>query len=58
MKYIKTVFEITNPEYALFYTIAGVGVFISIALSPVWFPFYLLGRTYLYVVDKEWKDKK
>lgn len=58
MNYLKTVFKIKSLDDALFCTVTGVGALIALALSPVWFPFYILGRTLLYVVDKEWKDEK
>lgn len=54
-KYLKTLFHWNGADDLAMFTLTGCFVVLAVLLSPLWTPLYIIGRTAVYLVEKEYK---
>lgn len=54
-KYLKALFRWDGVDDLAMFTLTGFFVILAALLSPLWIPLYIVGRTAMYLFEKEYK---
>ena len=54
-KYLKALFRGQSPDDMCMFVFTGGLVTVAVLLSPLWVPFYIVGRTAVYLYAKEYE---